>query len=76
MGKTAPVPSSGRECGAPEQAAEEKPRCHKVFMQLGDEWDLKSRPGAVGRVHLPGVRTEPTFLDGWPPCQTPAQDRG
>ena len=35
-----------------------------------------SRAEAVGRVHLPDVRTEPRVFDGRPPCQTPEQDRG
>ena len=41
MGKTAPVPSNGRE-GGPLNKLEKKPRCHKVFIQFGDELDLKS----------------------------------
>ena len=41
MGNTAPVPSNGTECG-PLNKLEKKPRCHNVFLQFGDEWDLKS----------------------------------
>ena len=50
---------------------------HKVFMQFGEEWNLKSyvlKPFV--RVHLPDVRTETRVFDGRPPCQIPAPDRG
>ena len=43
VAKTAPVPSTGREMedGTHEKAGEE-PRFHKVFVQFGEEWNLKS----------------------------------
>ena len=41
MEKTAPVPSNGME-GGPLKKVEKNARCHKVFLQFGEEWDLKS----------------------------------
>ena len=71
--KTAPVPSKGRE-GGPLKKLEKKPGVIKCF--CNSMMNGISRPGAVARVPLPGVRTEPRVFDVWPPCQTPAQDRG
>ena len=40
MEKTAPVPSNRREGGSLKKL-EKNPRCHKVFLQFGEEWNFK-----------------------------------
>ena len=68
MEKAAPVPSKGKE-GGPINSWRRTPGVINCFCN-----SVRNR--AVGGVCLPGVRTEPRVIDGWPPCQTPAQDRG
>ena len=42
MEKTVPVPSKGRGKVGALKRLEKNPRFHKLFLQFGEEWNLKS----------------------------------
>ena len=66
--KTAPVPSKEKGKVGRLKKLEKKPRFHRAFMQLGEEWNFKS--------HVLKQLEEITCLMPGQNRETPVQDRG